>query len=141
MATDDNYNNKKGNHMKISTLKAIAYALGAATFAFLPAVAGAVTIGEVSSNVSNNFSALADLLSGGAYLAGAALGIQAALKFKEHNADPRQVKLSQPMTYALVAGALLALPSFIGTATDTMWGSGGGRATQIQGGGSSLTSH
>ena len=127
--------------MKKSSITGFAYALGAATLAALPALAGAETIGDVSGHISGNFAAIADLLSGAAYLAGAALGIQAALKFKEHNANAQQVKLSTPMTYALVAGALLALPSFIGTATDTMWGSGNGKATSLTGGGSSLTVH
>jgi hypothetical protein len=66
-------------------------------------------------------------------LAGAAFGIQSALKFKAHNENPQQVKLSQPMTYAIVAGALLSLPTFLTTGADTMF-SGGGQKNSIHGG-------
>lgn len=127
--------------MNTNTLKGIALALGATALAALPALAGAATIGDVASNVGGSFTAIADLFSGASYLAGAGLGIQSALKFKDHNTNPQQTKLSTPMTYALVAGALLALPSFIGTATDTMWGAGQGHATSLSGGGAQLTSH
>jgi intracellular multiplication protein IcmD len=109
--------------------------LGAAALCLLPELASAMKIGTVASNVSSNFTALADLISGGAYLGGAGLGIQAALKFKAHNENPQQVKLSQPMVYALVAASLLALPSFIGTASDTLWGDGGASGSKLNSGG------
>lgn len=111
--------------------------IGAAGLCMLPEFASAMNVGAVAQNVSGNFTALADLISGGAYLGGAGLGIQAALKFKAHNENPQQVKLSQPMVYALVAASLLALPSFIGTASDTMWG-GSQQSSQLGGGGSAF---
>ena len=109
-------------------LSALGFALGDAS-----ALSMAVDAAAVANQVRSNFQGIADLMSGGAYLAGAAFGIQAALKFKAHNENPQQVKLSQPMTYAIVAGALLSLPTFLTTGSDTMF-SGGGQKNSIYGG-------
>jgi intracellular multiplication protein IcmD len=125
--------------MKKQTLIAAAYGVGALGFAALGALIGdhgtllGVDAQTMATTVRGNFGSIADLLGGGAYLAGAAFGIQAALKFKAHNENPQQVKLSQPLTYAVVAGALLALPTWLTTGSDTMFGVGGGTATSING--------
>jgi hypothetical protein len=125
--------------MQTNTLSAIGFAIGAVAFGALGAVFGdhglmmGVDAASVANNIRGNFASIADLLGGGSYLAGAAMGIQSALKFKAHNENPQQVKLSQPMTYAAVAGALLALPTFLTTGSDTMFGQSGGETTRIDG--------
>jgi intracellular multiplication protein IcmD len=98
--------------------------LAAAGVCALPSLASAMPLSQVAINLFSNFAALADLISGGAYLAGAGLGFQAAMKFKAHNDNPQQTKLSQPIVYALVAACLLSLPSFIGTFSDSAYGEG-----------------
>ena len=125
--------------MKKNTLIGAAYAVGALGLAAIGAMLGdysamqaAVDAKGVADQVKGNFGAIADLMGGGAYLAGAGFGIQAALKFKAHNENPQQVKLSQPLTYAVVAGALLSLPTFLTTGADTMF-NGGGTATKLDG--------
>jgi intracellular multiplication protein IcmD len=122
--------------MKKNTLVAIAYGIGAVGCAALGVSLGdasmllGVDAAGISDNVRGNFGAIADLMGGGAYLAGAGFGIQSA--FKAHNENPQQVKLSQPLTYGVVAGALLALPTFLDTGADTMFDSAG-TATSIDG--------
>ena len=120
------------------SLQAVAYAAGAVAVCAFPGLADAATIGKVAGNVSTSFGALADLIVAGSYLGGAGLGIQAALKFKAHNENPQQVKLSAPIVYSLVAACLLALPSFIQTGTDSLWGEGQAKSSSLTGGGSKL---
>lgn len=114
-------------------LSALAYAAGGAALFFIgsdPALA--VQFNDVARNLNNQAQGAADLISSGSYLVGAGFGVQAALKFKEHNDNPQQVKLSKPLTYALVAGALLALPTFLSVAPDSAFG-GGGQQNSIHG--------
>ena len=55
------------------------------------------------------------------------------LKLKEHNESKGQVPLSQPITLGIVAGLLLALPSFLQTAKTGIFGSGS-KGTTLDGG-------
>ena len=108
----------------------LAYGAGALAMVAVGALVGTEaallgsTVGQMASNVSSNFSAMADLLSGGSYLAGAGFGIKSAMAFKMHAEDARQHKLSTAMVLALVSGSLLALPTFLSTGSDTMFGQG-----------------
>lgn len=128
----NNTNIKKHRQQKTALAYGLA-ALGCSAIGFAlgdsPALAMAVDIKDVANQIRSNFQGVADLMSGGAYLAGAAFGIQSALKFKTHNENPQQVKLSQPMTYALVAGALLSLPTFLTIGTDVLFLNGGQKTT------------
>lgn len=45
-------------------------------------------------------------------------------KFKEHNETKGQVPLSQPIALAIVAGLLIALPTFLSVAKGGVFGSG-----------------
>ena len=124
--------------MKKNTILGLAYGAGALALTAVGFMLGdhgavfGVDAAAVADNVRGNFGALADLLGGGAYLGGAGFGIQSALKFKAHNENPQQNPLSKPITYGVVAGALLALPTFLTTGSDTMFNSGG-QATSING--------
>lgn len=122
---------------KRARLGSLAGAAAALVLSAIPGLADAATIGAVADNVSTSFGQLADLIVAGAYLGGAGMGIQAALKFKAHNENPQQVKLSQPIVYSLVAACLLALPSFIQTGSDTLW-NGGATSSSLKGGGVKL---
>lgn len=127
--------------MTKKNLMAIGYGLGALSFAAVGAMLGdqstllAADVGTISNTVRQNFGGIVDLISGGSYIIGLASGIQAALKFKAHNENPQQVKLSQPVVYLAVCGALLALPTFITTGSETLFGNGSGNTTRIDGNG------
>lgn len=131
----------RNSNKKIHKKSTCAYALAALGFCAIgfalgdsPALALAVDLKTVADQIRSNFQGIADLMSGGSYLAGAAFGIQAALKFKAHNENPQQVKLSQPITYALVAGALLSLPTYLTVGSDVLFQNGGTKNT-VNGGG------
>lgn len=79
-------------------------------------------IAKVIHGMADQFQAAAELLTTVSYLIGAGFAVQSALKFKEHNDNPQQVKLSRPITLALVAGLLLALPSWMTVVTTTPFG-------------------
>lgn len=111
--------------LKKNALAALGYAASAlGMFALGVDPAFAQDFNAVAGNLTGQFQGAADLISGGAYLVGAGLGVQAALKFKEHNENPQQVKLSKPLTYAMVAGCLLALPSFLTVGSESTFGPG-----------------
>jgi hypothetical protein len=125
--------------MKKQTILGLAYGVGACALTAAGVLLGdhgalfGVDVAQMSDSVRGNFGAIADLLGGGAYLGGAGFGIQSALKFKAHNENPQQNPLSKPITYGVVAGALLALPTFLTTGSDTLFNNGG-TATTIDGG-------
>lgn len=100
-------------------ISASLHGIGAlALFAFADS-ALAKDFAEVAGSIHSQFQSAADLISGGAYLGGAGMGAQAALKFRDHNENPHQTRLSKPLTYAAVAGALLGLPSFLTVGADS----------------------
>ena len=105
---------------KSTVLPVLGYSLAAVGLFILgsePAMA--IEFNVVAGKLDDQFKGAADLISGGSYLAGAGFGVQAALKFREHNENPQQTKLSKPLTYAMVAGALLGLPSFLSVGSDS----------------------
>lgn len=109
--------------IKKNTLKGLGFAASSLGMLFLGMdSASAATFSDVAINLGKQFQGGADLISGGSYLVGAGLGVQAALKFKEHNDNAQQVKMSKPLTYAIVSGCLLALPSFLTVGGDSTFG-------------------
>ena len=132
---------QRGRKMQKKNIMAVAYGVGALALTAVGVLLGdhatilGVDAAGISNTVRNNFGAIADLLGGGSYLAGAGFGIQSALKFKAHADDNRQNNIVKPIAYAGVAGALLALPTFLTTGSDTLFGQGSGDATSIDGNG------
>ena len=112
--------------MKKSILKTLAYAVGAtALFAVAIDPAMAQDLNTMTSNLKNQLPGVADVLSACAYIGGIGFGIKAALKLKEHNESKgQQVPLSQPITLAVVAALLLALPTLLTNAKGTVFGTG-----------------
>lgn len=98
-----------------------------------PSFAASSGLGAVAGNVKGQFGDIADMIGGASYIMGAGFGIRGALKLKEHNENPQQIKLSQPLTNLIVAGALLALPSVMSTGSGTIFGDGASK-TSISGG-------
>jgi len=81
-------------------------------------------LNQVTGVVKSQLPGVAEVLSAIAYVSGIGFGIKAVLKIKEHNESKGQVPLSQPITLAIVAGLLLALPTFLQTAKSGIFGSG-----------------
>ena len=107
-------------------LKGIMY-LGMLSALMLVAVEPAMAqagLDRITSPVKAQLPAVADVLSIIAYIAGIGFGIKAALKLKESNESKGQVPLSQPITLAIVAGVLLALPTLLSVASESVFGAG-----------------
>lgn len=79
-------------------------------------------LGRISTNVASGLRSVIEVISIFAYLGGLAFGVKAALKLKEHNETKGQVPLSQPVITAVVAAFLIALPSLLNVAAETMFG-------------------
>ncbi len=101
--------------------------LGIGALAMFAAVepAMAANVGQLASGFKSQLPDLAETLAGISYLAGIGFGIKAAMKFKEYNdSKGQQVPLSQPVFHLLVAAMLVALPSVLTTASETVFGTG-----------------
>lgn len=98
------------------------------TSIFLFCVAGAAFsasgIGAVATNVRSNFSALAQLITAGSYVAGLAFGVAAVVKFKAHKDAPTQVTIGQPIALLFVAAALVFIPGVLKSSGRTLFVSG-----------------
>ena len=82
------------------------------------------TLGNVASTISESFTNVTLLITGGSYLAGLAFSIGAIMKFKQHKDNPTQIPIGTPISLLFIAAALLFLPSVLSTAGMTMFGSG-----------------
>lgn len=90
------------------------------------AVAADKGLGGMASSVTSSFESLAKLITAGSYLAGLGFAISAILKFKQHKDSPAQIPIGTPIALVFIAAALLFLPSILGIAGATMFGTGGG---------------
>lgn len=118
--------------MKLSTRnKNIIKAVGLASVGSLlmvePSLAADIT--SVSNTVKTQVQSVSDVIGAVSYVAGIGFAVKAALKFKEHNESKGQVPLSQPVTLAVVAAILLMLPTFMGVAANSVFGTGGTQNT------------
>lgn len=80
----------------------------------------------ISSRVQSNILSVVKLLIVISYCAGVGFAMAGVLQFKAHKDNPQQVPLSKPMVYICVAAFLLFLPSVMGTAGTTIFGSNPG---------------
>ena len=88
--------------------------------------AAALTIGGMATAITGSFISLTKLITAGSYLAGLAFSIGAIMKFKQHKDQPQQVPIGTPVALVFIAAALLFLPSILGVAGFTMFGTAGG---------------
>lgn len=100
-------------------------ALGAlvlASLVLLPSLAFAQSddAGSVAQNLTSQFKSFADLLMGAMFLTGIGIGALSALKFKAHNENPQQTKITTPIVFALVAAFLIGLPGYLTIAKTTV---------------------
>lgn len=97
----------------------------AVVFPEVVCAAGSVqTLGGIATNLTNSFSGIAKLITGGAYLAGAAFAVGAIMKFKQHRDNPTQIPIGAPIALLFIAAALLYLPTVYKSAGKSIFGSG-----------------
>lgn len=83
-------------------------------------------IGSVGKNITDSFSSLAKLLTGGSYLLGLVFFISAVIKFKQHKDNPTQVPIGTSISLGLIAGIFLFLPSILDVMGFSVFGHKGG---------------
>lgn len=76
----------------------------------------------VAGSLKSNFTALAQLITAGAYLAGMGFAMAAILKFKQHKDNPTQIPVGTPIAMLFVAAALLFLPKIMEIAGKSVFG-------------------
>ncbi|EPP7233407.1 hypothetical protein ACTOJ1_000286 [Shigella flexneri] len=99
-------------------------ALAAASSLVFTGVADAETVSGVAGRLTDQLTNISKLAVGVMFVGGLVTGGMSALKFKEHNENPNQTKLSKPITYLLVSAALIGIPTYLGTMTNTLNGDG-----------------
>jgi len=87
-------------------------------------ITGSNTLGDVAKNAQKSLGPIMKLVTGGAYVAGAAFGASSLMGLKQHAENPQQMPLKQPLTKMGVAAGLSYLGYFIGAGGATMFGSG-----------------
>lgn len=85
-------------------------------------MAHAEVLSDVANRLTEQFGAFAKFLVGGSFIAGAGTGIMSIAKFKEHADNPGQSKLSKPIGYLLASAALIGVPTWLSTSTNTLTG-------------------
>ncbi|HBB53404.1 MAG TPA: type IV secretion protein IcmD [Legionellales bacterium] len=80
------------------------------------------TLGTLASNITASLDPITKLLTAGAYVGGTAFFIVSVFMFKQHKENPTQVPLSKPMMILAMSSALIFLPSFIGSVSQTIFG-------------------
>lgn len=88
-------------------------------------MASALNVGDMASNVYNNFTKLTKLIIGGSYLAGIGFAVGAIMKFKAHKDQPTQITVGTPVALVFISAALLFLPTILHIAGGTMFGGSG----------------
>ena len=99
-------------------------ALAVASSLVFTGVADAETVSVVAGRLTDQLTNISKLAVGVMFVGGLVTGGMSALKFKEHNENPNQTKLSKPITYLLVSAALIGIPTYLGTMTNTLNGDG-----------------
>lgn len=114
----------------LKTLKKTYYASAAALTIGLMGVtseAGATGFNVVAENVSKGTQDIPGLIASLAYLIGALLAVLGVMKIKDHVENPTQTPLKDGAIRLLCAGALLAAPTLLQAAVETV-GTGGNQA-------------
>lgn len=95
---------------------------------FLAETAGAAgtagqTLGQVATQVTGSFSALAKLITASSYVAGMGFALSSILKFKQHKDNPQQIPIGTPIALLFIAAGLIFLPTIFHVAGQTVFGS------------------
>jgi len=92
-----------------------------------------LTLGGMASSIAQSFESLTRLITAGSYIGGIGFMIGAIMKFKQHKDNPTNITIGQPVALTFVAAALLFLPTILGIAGATMFGSGGAQTSGPKG--------
>jgi intracellular multiplication protein IcmD len=68
-------------------------------------------LGDLSSDVTSNYSSLANLVTGASYVAGTAFAAASILKFKAHKDNPTQIPIGTPIALLFVGAATTFIPT------------------------------
>lgn len=79
-------------------------------------------IGSLAQNVTQNFGALAKLVTAGSYIAGFGFILASIFKFKSHKDNPTQIPVGTPIALLFIGAAMVFLPSLISSAGSTVFG-------------------
>ncbi len=93
-------------------------------------VAPATTFSGMANNLSSQFTAIGELMTGTAYIAGIGFGIAAIFKFKQHKDNPTQVPIGTPFAMLAISVLLVFLPGLYKPAAKSIYG----KTTGIGGG-------
>ncbi len=88
-----------------------------------PAFAESKNLGDIASGITDSFSSVAKMISGGAYIAGFALTMVGIMKLKAHKDNPTQIPISTGFALIFVGAALVAMPLLLGVGITTIFGS------------------
>lgn len=69
--------------------------------------------GAAAKTVFDQLGSFANLVTGGAFLAGIVVGVTALFKFKAYSDNPQQNKVTVPIILMMVAAGLIGLPAFL----------------------------
>jgi hypothetical protein len=105
-------------------MKNKALAIAAALLLSNPAFAASGSgVGTMASQVVAQYSNIALMVTGSAYIAGSAFIIGGILKLKAYKDNPQQTALGIPMTMLAVGGMLMYLPALTQSVGGTFFSS------------------
>lgn len=118
-------------HRKQSSIKRYSKLLGMLMLG-IAEVAMAKDVGQVATQVSGSFNALAIAAQAFFALCGIVLIGMSIFTFIKHNkTDGQGAKLSTAFIYLIGGGLLFYIASLVETTGDTMWGAGAGNRAKI----------
>jgi intracellular multiplication protein IcmD len=101
------------NLKPVSTAITLLGVLATISLSLYAASVGADDLSSLSKKIGTQASAIAQLLSIAAYVAGVGFALGGILQFKAHKDAPQQTPLSKPIVMIVVAACLLFLPSIL----------------------------
>jgi intracellular multiplication protein IcmD len=111
---------------KIQLKKQALLAVSGVLLVTTASAASGLTLGGMASSITQSLAQVTRLITAGSYVAGIAFVIGAIMKFKQHKDNPTNIPIGTPVALTFIGAALLFLPTILGIAGATMFGSSGG---------------
>lgn len=102
------------------TGKAVALGLTSLVLLSISTLATAQTFGDAAQRVFDQFGDFADVIMGVIFLAGLGFGFLSATKFKAHNENPQQNRITTPIVLAIVSVMCVGFPAYINMTKQTL---------------------
>lgn len=102
-------------------LMALATGISMMAFATVALADTSLTLGGMADSIIESFTSLTKLITAGSYIAGLGFSIGGIMKFKQHKDNPTNITIGQPITFILIAAALLFLPTILSVTGATMF--------------------